>query len=363
VPARTVREQSWRSGAFSCSITSSLPLRGIPLIYMGDELGLLNDYGYADDPVHADDNRWLHRPQMDWEEAAAPPRLAERDRGGYSRESSGWQRRAKCRARFMPRHGSFAVWTHNERVFGLLRASPRGRILVLANFSERPQAVPRHRLHEMGLTGVLANRLDDRTWAEGAGLLLEAYEVLWLQQVATPIRSVSRNSGKARAAVRGTTVGIMATVSRRHRSRRDEICLCGRHRAGRPPGRRCASRPPRRKRRSGRRLTFFRSQRERHRGVGAIGIAAFGPLDPNPASPTYGMITSTPKPGWAHTDFAGAVQRRSTCTRRLRHRRERRRPGRRALGRGAGVGYLSLPDDWHRHRRRGDGGRAAPARV
>ena len=41
----------------------------------------------------------------------------------------------------------------------------------------------------------------------------------------------------------------------------------------------------------------------------AIGIASFGPIDPNPASPTFGYVTSTPKPGWAHTDFAGAIHR------------------------------------------------------
>ncbi len=39
---------------------------GIPLLYMGDELALTNDYGFVDDPEHADDNRWLHRPRMPW---------------------------------------------------------------------------------------------------------------------------------------------------------------------------------------------------------------------------------------------------------------------------------------------------------
>ncbi len=41
----------------------------------------------------------------------------------------------------------------------------------------------------------------------------------------------------------------------------------------------------------------------------AIGIGSFGPVDPNPASPTFGFITSTPKPGWARTDFAGTIRR------------------------------------------------------
>src|SRR4051794_36833751 len=42
---------------------------GLPLIYMGDELGLLNDAAYLDEPDKADDNRWMHRPFMDWERA------------------------------------------------------------------------------------------------------------------------------------------------------------------------------------------------------------------------------------------------------------------------------------------------------
>ncbi len=41
----------------------------------------------------------------------------------------------------------------------------------------------------------------------------------------------------------------------------------------------------------------------------ALGIAAFGPLDAQPGSPTFGFITTTPKPGWAQTDLAGALRR------------------------------------------------------
>lgn len=58
----------------------------------------------------------------------------------------------------------------------------------------------------------------------------------------------------------------------------------------------------------GQAIRFFRQQQER-KPLAAIGIASFGPVDPNPASPTFGYITTTPKPGWAHTDFAGAIRR------------------------------------------------------
>jgi amylosucrase len=39
---------------------------GLPLIYMGDELGLLNYYDFVEDSDRADDNRWVHRPPMPW---------------------------------------------------------------------------------------------------------------------------------------------------------------------------------------------------------------------------------------------------------------------------------------------------------
>jgi amylosucrase len=40
---------------------------GLPLIYMGDELALRNYYDFHEDPDHADDNRWVHRPPMPWD--------------------------------------------------------------------------------------------------------------------------------------------------------------------------------------------------------------------------------------------------------------------------------------------------------
>jgi amylosucrase len=40
---------------------------GLPLIYMGDELALRNYYDFVEDPDHADDNRWVHRPPMPWD--------------------------------------------------------------------------------------------------------------------------------------------------------------------------------------------------------------------------------------------------------------------------------------------------------
>ncbi len=51
-------------------------------------------------------------------------------------------------------------------------------------------------------------------------------------------------------------------------------------------------------------VDFFRSElTSRGAILGALGIAAFGPLDVDPASKTYGTILKTPKPGWSGTDL------------------------------------------------------------
>ena len=58
----------------------------------------------------------------------------------------------------------------------------------------------------------------------------------------------------------------------------------------------------------GRTIAFFQEQEAKYGALDAIGVAAFGPLDPDPQSPTFGYITSTPKPGWANADFVGALR-------------------------------------------------------
>jgi len=54
-------------------------------------------------------------------------------------------------------------------------------------------------------------------------------------------------------------------------------------------------------------IEFFREQKKRY-SISGIGIGSFGPVDINLTSPTYGYITSTPKPGWANTDIRGRIQ-------------------------------------------------------
>jgi fructokinase len=53
-------------------------------------------------------------------------------------------------------------------------------------------------------------------------------------------------------------------------------------------------------------VSFF--EKYTSRGLTAIGMASFGPVDLDPASPTFGHITTTPKPGWAFTDTVSRLR-------------------------------------------------------
>ena len=55
-------------------------------------------------------------------------------------------------------------------------------------------------------------------------------------------------------------------------------------------------------------IEFFKQQEKEFGRLSALGFACFGPLDPRPASPTYGHILPTPKPGWTNADVVGALR-------------------------------------------------------
>ena len=114
---------------------------GIPLLWMGDELALGDDPHWADDPEHAADNRWMHRPPMDW--AAAARR---HDPGTVEGRVFGRIRALATARRGLPalRSGGRTVLLEPDdpHVLAYRRQHPRsGPLVALANFSDDWQSV------------------------------------------------------------------------------------------------------------------------------------------------------------------------------------------------------------------------------
>ncbi len=152
---------------------------GVPLIYMGDELGMLNDYHFDDDPAHAEDNRWVHRPVMDWAAVAA---LGENPDSPQAR-INGWLRHVLGVRRDTPQlhaaYESHLLDVGDRRVLAIRRDHPIGPMIQLYNLSEDPVGVP------MGLLRTPFGRearelLDDATWGlEPPSIELGPYQVRW----------------------------------------------------------------------------------------------------------------------------------------------------------------------------------------
>jgi amylosucrase len=111
---------------------------GVPLIYMGDEIALRNDDQYADDPDHADDNRWLHRPRMDWDAVNRASETGTLEHRIFSVFASLAQDRAGVGAL----HGAARVEVvdvGDPAVFAFVRRHPvRGTFAMIASFSDNP---------------------------------------------------------------------------------------------------------------------------------------------------------------------------------------------------------------------------------
>ena len=112
---------------------------GIPLLYLGDEIGMLNDYSYREDPGKARDSRWVHRPRADWERYESRKTLKTVE----GRVFDGLKRLIKLRKKHAALSGGNLklIQTENEHVLGFVRLHKGKRIILFANFSENTQIV------------------------------------------------------------------------------------------------------------------------------------------------------------------------------------------------------------------------------
>jgi amylosucrase len=121
-----------------CAYAMVFGFGGLPLLYMGDELGLLNDDTYLDNPAKRDDNRWVHRPAMDWSLVAGTATKADVS----ARVLASMKRLIDVRKTLPALHASVATdafTTGNPAVLVFRRRHAAGSIVEVYNLSETPQ--------------------------------------------------------------------------------------------------------------------------------------------------------------------------------------------------------------------------------
>ena len=124
---------------------------GIPLLYMGDEIGLRNDADWASDPAHADDNRWMHRPHMDWsaaERRSVPGSLEQRVFSIFTRLAAARAALPEVRA-----GGTVDILRQgDDRLFAFARRHRRENPMwMVANFGDRTLVVRPQQLYTHGV--------------------------------------------------------------------------------------------------------------------------------------------------------------------------------------------------------------------
>lgn len=147
---------------------------GLPLIYLGDEVGTLNDDEWAQDENKRDDSRWAHRPR--YNETLYSQRHDPSTTAGQIYQ--GLRHMIAIRQENLRFDGGRLVTfdTKNKHIIGYIR---NNALLVFGNFSEYPQTISAHTLQAMPFQA--RDLISGSTVKLNEDLTLRPYQVLWLE--------------------------------------------------------------------------------------------------------------------------------------------------------------------------------------
>ncbi len=155
-----------------------LSIGGIPLIYLGEEWGMLNDYSYITDTRKARDSRWVHRPKVRWGgERWRDPEAVERRL--FNEVAALIKLRKSMPA--LANGGMEMISTENVHLFGYIRQNNGQRLLIVNNFSETPQTMSANRLRVYGLGYRFTDHISGVTYTSEDPLELGPYGFVWLE--------------------------------------------------------------------------------------------------------------------------------------------------------------------------------------
>lgn len=157
---------------------------GTPMIFYGDEVGYTNDYSYLNDAGKSYDNRWMHRPVIDWKKNGRAEKAGTLEQKIFAATRRLIQLRRDC---FMVGDFKNLTWLtpHNIHIAGYLRTFEDQRLYCLFNFKDKPSFLTWHVFKEHGVEpAVLYDRWQEQEYRVGFDheyLVLEPYQFLLLE--------------------------------------------------------------------------------------------------------------------------------------------------------------------------------------
>ncbi len=162
-----------------------LSFGGIPLIYNGDAIGVLNDYSFSEDPSKSNDNRWVHRPKIDWEKAEFRKKHGTVEYTIFNAMKKMIAIRKDISA-FADFNNRELLQIDNPHLLCFIRFDPQRsseKVLVVANFDANPQYLDLETISNAGFSvhdqfvdlysGKMPSQHDGR-------IVLHGYQFYWL---------------------------------------------------------------------------------------------------------------------------------------------------------------------------------------
>lgn len=164
-----------------------LAFGGIPLLYYGDEIGVINDRSYLEDQAKAHDNRWLHRPKINWDKAEHRHQRSTIEHTIFS-ELAKMIAVRKETAAFADFNNRELLDLENEHLFAFIRFNHEyasDRVIVVVNFDGKSHKLDLDNLINRGvsaygsLTDIITGRSPTCYQDE---LILQPFQFYWLSE-------------------------------------------------------------------------------------------------------------------------------------------------------------------------------------
>ena len=125
---------------------------GVPMMFYGDEAGYTNDYSYQKDAGKTYDNRWMHRPVINWNKNEKI-----NIEGTIENEIFTATQRLISIRKKLEAFGDYKniTWLspHNIHVAGYIREHENQKIICLFNYADKEVFLTWYALKERGITG------------------------------------------------------------------------------------------------------------------------------------------------------------------------------------------------------------------